>query len=192
MPSSIDSRRYQIRQIASALVHRGHDPERIRSLRYLVEIEHAKDALRFFLERSANRSTSQIHTFAGVLRAVARHWVSVEPDCLEELRRIRKKLDPGRGGLTEKNRERLRQLDDDRNKLLLLDFPRRQLEEVRREDRGHRADAIKVQIALAVELLLAMPIRARNLAGLRLDRHLHWSRGGRRGNVHLRDTGGGG
>ena len=94
-------------------------------------------------------------------------------------------MDPQIKGLTEKNRARLRQFDDLKNVRLLLDFPRRRINQVLASDRGRRLDAVAVQIALAVELLLMMPVRAENLVNLNLDRHIQRSRAGKNGVVHV-------
>ena len=87
--------------------------------------------------------------------------------------------------MTEKNRERLRPFDDDQNVFRYLNFPRDQLRDLRRQDRGDRRDACKVQIALAVELLIVTLLRIGNIARINLDRNLSWTRGARRGLVHL-------
>ena len=79
----------------------------------------------------------------------------------------------------------MRQLDDPRNVRLLLDFPARRAEEVLRTDRGRRRDAVAMQIALAVEILLMAPMRASNLAGLHLERHIQRTRTGKDGTVHI-------
>ena len=184
-PATIKAYRFKIRQIASALVHHGHEVEAITSLRYLVATENVKVALRFFLDRSGGTTTTQIYDMAATLKAIAAHWVGVDREHLKELKGICRRLNPGKRGLTDKNRERLRQFDDVRNKALLLDFPRHRLEEVRRSDKGGSRDALKVQTALAVELLLMIPVRVGNLAGLSIEHHFHWSRASRRGVVHL-------
>ena len=90
--------------------------------------------LRFFLDRNDGKTSSQIYKFAILIKTIARHWIKVDEAHLDELRALCKRVDPGQKGLTEKNRERLRQLDDERNVTLLLTFPAEQVEAVRRED----------------------------------------------------------
>ena len=92
-PSSLKKKDYELRQFASALVHRGRDPASIETLADMVSLDAYKDGLRFFLERHGNKSTSQIHDLACTLKAVARHWVRVSPDHLEQIRLICRKLD---------------------------------------------------------------------------------------------------
>jgi len=183
--SSIETRRFQLRQFASALVHVGHDPTELTSLAVLVDLAAVRAGLRFFLDRSGGNPTSQICQFAILLTIIAQHWVKVDAAHLEALKRLRRKVTPRSEGMTQKNRDRLRQFDDQQTLLALLDFPRRQVEEARKRDPAHRATAIRIQIALAVEILINAPIRAGNLAALSLTRHLRFSRAGRQGTIHL-------
>jgi integrase len=104
---------------------------------------------------------------------------------LDALKAYCAKVDPNIKGLTAKNRDRLRQFDDARNVRLLLDFPAQRVEEVLQSDQSRRRDAVIVQIALAVEILLMAPMRATNLAGLHIERHIQRSRAGNNGVVHL-------
>ena len=184
-PRTIKSRRYQLRQIVSALVHQGWTRKEIISLAIVVEIDAAKEALRFFLDRSGGKTTSQIHGLAVLIKTIAKHWVKVDVDHLNALKALCKRVEPDQTGLTARNRDRLRQFDDNRNVALLLNYPFRQSEEVRTRDKGRRGDAVTVQIALAVEILLMAPIRAANLVNIEIDRHIQRSRTGRKGKVHL-------
>jgi hypothetical protein len=52
-PVTLAHREWQIRSFASALVNRGRDPATLTSLRDLIEIDHFKSGLRFFLDRRA-------------------------------------------------------------------------------------------------------------------------------------------
>ena len=109
--------------------------------------------------------------------AVARHWVKVPPDQLEELKRLNRKLGSAPSGLTHKNQDLVRRFEDrDLAGRALLDLPKvagtaatRRLSPARRLQ--------KIQIALAIELLLAAPMRLQNLAMLELDRSLQWPSG---------------
>lgn len=49
--SSIATRRKQLHEYASALVHAGHPPDSLRSMADLVEVDRVKDALRFIINR---------------------------------------------------------------------------------------------------------------------------------------------
>lgn len=184
-PSSIATRERQFRQFASALVHRGRDPQTVRALADLVTIDAFKDGLRFFLDRADNKKTKTVHDLACALKAMARHQVKVDAAHLDRLRSICRQLDPGGRGLTDKNRDLLRQFDDERNLASLLLLPEHLVAQARRHKVPTRADALLVQLALAIEIELMVPIRIGNLARLDLDRHLLRTRTNGRGVVHL-------
>ncbi len=171
-PATIKARTFQVRQIVAALAHAGHDTGALTSLADLVDPERVRRVLRFFLARSGGEPTSQTAAIAGALVAMARNWVRVDPRELAELRNLKRKVTPRQEGLTEKNRSRLRQFDSDHNKALLLGFPQAVLNEVGGKSEPKRKDALLVQTALAVELLIVMPVRLKNLVGLSMDRHI--------------------
>ena len=183
-PRTVKSRLYRLRQVLAALVHGGHAIDDIVSLSMIVEIRAAKSALRYHLDRNGGQTSTQIHGLAVLLKTIAKHWVRVDETHYAALQALCKRVEPNNEGLTPKNRDRLRQFDDSRNVALLLGYPKRIVKNVRQRDRGRRQEAIDVQIALAVEILLMAPIRAANLVAIEIDRHIVRSRG-RAGVVHL-------
>jgi len=184
-PKTIESRRYRLRQIVTGVVRSGVSIDDVTSLSQIVEIETAKAALRFHLERKGGETSTQIHALAILIKMIAKHWVRVDEEHLEALKRLCKRVEPSQDGLTEKNRERLRQFNDERNVALLLGYPARIATEVARRNDIRRRDAIDLQIALAVEILTMAPIRAANLVGIEVNRHIVRSRQGQKGIVHL-------
>jgi integrase len=184
-PSSLRNREYDLRQFASALVLQGHDSASLQSLADLVRVDSVKDGLRFFLQRSGNKTTARIHGLAYSLKAIAQHWVKVDAGHLEQLRAICKRVNPGRRGMTDKNRALLRQFDQPRNIDALVNLPQRVVAEVRRKKVPARTESMMVQVALAIEILLMVPIRVGNLVALDLDRHLIRSTNRGKSKVHL-------
>jgi integrase len=89
------------------------------------------------------------------------------------LRKLCRGLKPPNTGLTEKNKNFLRQFADLNKLVSLLTLPRRLISEVERHGADRRRAAVRVELALAVSIELCVPVRAHNLAGLRLDRHIH-------------------
>jgi integrase len=84
---------------------------------------------------------------------------------------IIRRLAPGRRGLTETNRTRLRHFDDRGNILALLRLP----DELMRQARRHRnlqRGAVRAQMAVAIEILLMAPVRMRNLTTLDIEQNL--------------------
>ena len=170
--ASIQSYDRLFRAFFSALVQRGHDVSSLRSLTDIVAVETVKNGLRFFLDRADGKKTKQAYHIARLLLAVARYWVKVNDDHLKRLREICRRLDPGKTGLTQKNRDRLRQFDNPVNVRALLMLPQKVWARHKAGANLTRAAALQVQSALAVEILLMVPMRVSNLAGLDLDRSI--------------------
>ncbi len=171
-PKTRELRERQLRTFASALVQRGRDAATIRGLADIVTIDAFKDGLRFFLERRGGTSRG-IEELASTLKIVAKHWVKADQTTLDSMTAIiRNRLSVKRRGMTAKNRERLRPLDDPAMQLALVRLPQ---ELMRRAESGKlrpQRAALQAQIAVAIEILLMAPMRMRNLIGLDLDRHL--------------------
>lgn len=184
-PSTVQLRRRQILQIATALVRRGVPASAVTDLAALVALPHAKLALRFFLDRAGGTPTKYLHQQALLLKTIARHWVKADSSHVEALGQICRRLAVRQTGLVEKNRIRLRQFDNPANVVALVTLPRRVMDDVARRDAGDRRVALRAMLALAVELLTVAPMRAANLAGLRLDRHLVRTRAGAARTLHL-------
>lgn len=171
-PSTLKAREYQLRAFASALVHRGRDPQSLVSLAACLTLDNFTEGLRYFVERLGNKPSPTTNNLATMLKSVARHWVKSDESDLLRMRKMTRKLSVTYVGLTQKNRERLRPFNDEANcrKLLLLPSV------LRKEIEGGKLPPYRRrvlgQVAVALELLLLAPIRAKNLAALEIDRHL--------------------
>ena len=74
--------------------------------------------------------------------------------------------------MTEKNRATLRQFDDVDRIKALLDLPDRLYARLPCGQGPGLRQAVELQIALAVALLIAAPVRVRNLASIHLQRNI--------------------
>jgi integrase len=184
-PSTVHMRRKQILQLATALAASDFPIHDITGLAVLAEVANAKLALRFFLDRTGDKITKYLHQHALLLKTIARHWIKAPPAQVEVLSAICRRLAPKHTGMTDKNRERLLQFDSPANIRTLINLSSRVLREVRHADSGGRRDALRVMFALAVELLVAAPLRIDNLTGLEIDRHFKRVRSGATSTVHL-------
>lgn len=171
-PTTLEHRRAQIRQVASALVARGRDPATLRGLADLVEPAAVKEALRFFHARAKGRVTGRMQVLAWVLLGFARHWVKAHPDRIMELQGIARACDPKVAGLTAKNRDVLRRFRSAEVKRRLAQLPFTLMAEIKAKPPWSGRDALTAQTALLVQLLLRAPMRVGNLRNLRLDRHV--------------------
>src|SRR5262245_8389144 len=116
---------------------------------------------------------------------VARRWVKVPKSHQEQLEAIRKNLDPGRHGMTEKNRATLRIFDDPGVVARFDSLPARVWSKAPPLGDLKVVDAVRLQIALAIELLTLTAVRIWNLVRIDIDRHIIDRGHGRHRSVHL-------
>ena len=164
--------RFAIRQMASALVQAGRDPASITGLADLVSLEAAETILSFFHERANGIPTAQTGSIAANLKAIARHHVGAPEAVLAKLRRMAGKVTPKPQGMTAKNRAMLRQFLSETQQRQLLTLPGRLFAKLLAREPLKVRDALRLQTAMAVALLLAVPMRLGNLCRLEPGRHL--------------------
>lgn len=171
-PSTLANREYQLRSAASALVAAGVAADTIRTIADLARLEPMKRILEQVLHRGDKQRPAGAFNMANALRAAAKYWVKVDYAELAKISRVVARLSPKSSGLTEKNRRRLMPFNDPDLVQRFLELPRRLAEEVR--GRHHRTvvDAVTAQLAVAIAILQAVPIRIQNLASLDLEQHL--------------------
>jgi len=155
-PATIELRRRQLRQLASLLVLGGLPIVKITSLAVLANAANATIALKHQLSRkdSANCVTASQH--AWLLKIIAEHWVG-DLDSAKRLAEIAKRLGDRPKGMTERNRQRLRQFDHKPNVQALLQLTRRVFSDARRDKLGTIAEARRVMLALAIDILIVAP-----------------------------------
>lgn len=166
--ATIETRRYQLRVLASAAVLSGTDPKSIRSIADLVTPEAHQKILRFFLNRHGGKTSPQVAQLAGFMRDLAKHWVKVEQQHLEKIRRVASKLAMPRQGMTKKNRDRLSAFDDPAIVSRYLCLPEDIRNDVVKSKGSKRSRAVLAGIAAAIAIEQVAPIRRKNLAALSL------------------------
>jgi integrase len=171
-PSTLKSRAHQARAAASALVMAGAPADEIRSLADVARLEPIKVILNHVLSRGEGGHKAGAFNIANFLKAAAEHWVKVDEAELTKIRKIVSKLSPGQKGLTEKNRRRLMPFNDSEVVRNFLQVPDGLASEVRRDGRKTVVNAVNAQLAVAIAILQAVPIRIKNLASLDLGRHI--------------------
>jgi integrase len=180
-------RRKNLQQMATALAASGVPVVDIQTLADLVQPDHAREILQFFLNRAGGKATDAIYTRACLLRTVARMWVKHVPDHpkLDKMCRNISRACPKRAGMTERNRTRLRQFDDEKNNAALLGFPAELMRMVRQQDVGTKACLSYATYALAIEILTVAPIRIKNLVDLKIGSNVILPKADRDGRVFL-------
>jgi integrase len=171
-PATLRRREYQFRTAASALVLKGVEPKNLRTIADLLSFDHYQTILRFFLDRHGGQTSPQVGQLAGFLKDVARHWLKVDAMTIDRFKKIASRLAMPRAGMTTKNRERLRPFDDPGVVAAFLGLPHRIRREVEADKRHPKKKAILAQMAAAIAILQAAPIRLRNLTELDLRKHL--------------------
>jgi integrase len=184
-PVTLHSRRLQIRQLASALVAAGRSPDTITGLADLVRPETAKTILEHCWQRNGKRKTGQLQNYALLLVILAKHWVKSPAADIVALQSLLKKLAVPNTGMTPRNRSRLRAFDDEANVRKLLEAPWAIERTIPRNGEPTYRQAVAMQSAVGISLVLAAPIRAKNLASLHVGRHLVRTRLGTDGMTHL-------
>ena len=176
--STLRQRREHLRLAASTLAACLGSPDPVESLATLVLPANMRAILSRYLKATEdNQPTTFIRSLAVTLLATARHWVKAPPEQMEELKRLNAKLGSTPTGLTQKNQDLVRRFQDRELLSALLDLPGT-LRKQAASGRSSPARRLqKMQIALAIQILLAAPIRMQNLATLELGRSLQWPSG---------------
>jgi integrase len=172
---TIEGYRYQLRRFASILVQKGHHPDQITSLTYLVEPRHVEDGLRFVLARHGNKPVATAYEMAILLSKVAKHWVKAPAETVELIKRYARNVRPPKEGIAAKNRQRLAPLRDEKNLARLFLLPDKIAQEIEKRESGKRKDALLMQLAVALMILTYAPIRVGNLANLHVEKNLRWA-----------------
>lgn len=172
-PATIKQYRHQILRFASHLANSGLGVEPIISLNVVLDPANAKTGLRQMLERNGGAKNRDISQTAALLRNFAR-LKGLPDDQREALAELAKKVaQPTQKGMTERNRARLRVLQDPRHKHRVLTLPGHLFSKYRSKDDRAKTNALAREDALAIAILLVCPIRVGSLAGINLGTHIH-------------------
>jgi integrase len=185
-PATLALRDFQIRQMASALVHRGVAIEKICNVSTLARRENVDLICDFFIERRGRADCVQLNGFLRVLRPLALHRLN-DRKLADWIDRRMKRLSgrTRRFGMTEKNRRRLAVFRDPQLIRDLLLLPYRLLKRAETGSLPPKDAAKLVRAAVAVELEIMCPIRLQNLSEINVDTDFVRSHAGKNAAVHL-------
>jgi len=163
-------RRNKLLQLATRLVGAGRTPSSIKRLADLVEPDAARLILEALWEEHGRAANAHASNLARLLAIVARHWAFRPADEIRRIKAAEGKFRPPKQGMTDRNRAKLRPLMDEDTLRKLINLPYKIVDDL---DHNHPTvtDAVVVQSALAVALLLAAPVREKNLASIDLKKH---------------------
>lgn len=164
--------RRKILQIATRAVACGRDPNTITKLADLVAPETAKAILESLWREAGEQKNANFANLARLMVTIAKYWAHLPEDQLALLKRAEKRFRPPKMGMTQKNRERLRQFTDEKNVRRLVGLPMKAFGSLNLAH-PRKSDAVTAQKALAVALLLVAPVRVKNLASIDIEQHIH-------------------
>ncbi|MEL6584956.1 MAG: hypothetical protein AAFQ36_14100 [Pseudomonadota bacterium] len=171
-PDTIRQYRKQILCFASRLVTSGVNPKEIRDVQFLLNPQIAKRGLQQMLDESngeINRAISETAALLRNLGGILRLPETQTQKLADLAKRVRK---PQQLCLTDKNRERLRVLQDQRIQNRLFALP----DQIFARSAGSTAPyeyGLAREDALAIAILLVAPLRVKNLSELHLEHSLH-------------------
>jgi integrase len=172
--STLKNRRTELEAAARMAVRVGVPLETLQSLRVLLAPEVAEKILDAYWERNGEEPKQFTVDLAGRFLTIARETQCRSPADLERLNELRERLEESRhGGLTEKNIAFIRQVMTPGVWGRVIKLPQ-QLMAAAGSSRVHmpvRA-AVTAQIAVAIGILSAAPVRLGNLTAIRLGTNL--------------------
>ncbi len=170
-PETCKQYRTRLLRLAAEMVHAGVPAEELTSVTALLDPVRADHGLRQMLGRNDGKTSRQISETARLLRNLA-NKLGADEETKKGLSKIARKLSVApQKGMTRKNRERLRVLQEPNNQIKVLTLPDRIFARPIDKKPG-KAALFDREDALAIAILLNCPIRVKNLAGLELGRHI--------------------
>jgi integrase len=176
-PLTLGLRRGHIHSAVTAACSAGIDPHRLTSLAELTEPDVVRALLRHRWGEDGRKLSAYTHGMAGTLIAAASEWVKAPADVIATLKQLRRKLGTLPSGLTEKNKALLRKFDDVHLCEMFVQLPDGLWRQARRELPNSKRAFIDLQSALAIDVLIHVPLRMENLSALNFNEHLHWVQG---------------
>ena len=168
--ATVKDRRGKLCQLALHYVETGGRLSELKSLSDLFVGNAFKKILKRIESKTGGQKNGHAANLAHNMLIIAKHYVKAPQEVIDAIRNAKNKLRPGKMGMTAKNRSRLRALIQDKDLPRLLKLPSDFIDTL---DTSHPtlSDAIKVQSALAIQIALIAPMRAKNLASLDIDEH---------------------
>lgn len=172
-PATLQQYRRQIIRFASELVHAGVPIKQIDGITALLSPDTVERGLRQMLSRTENKVTKMVSEVAALLRNLARITGQNEATQKRLTKLAARVVSQPQRGMTSKNRNRLRVVQNDKTMLRLLNMPERLFNRPPEGKANDYTKALAREDAVAIVILLACPIRVKNLAGMHLEQNIH-------------------
>jgi site-specific recombinase XerD len=161
--TTLRQQREHLRLTASILMQ---DGEAIAALADLVKPERFKTVLRYYHNQASREPNAFVVALAKTLIQVAQFHTGATSTEIGELKRLAGNLPAVPNDLTDKNKALLRQLESERVRAKLLFLPERLTEDVAKDLERDRVRFVDAHVAIAIDILLATPLRPQNLSAL--------------------------
>ena len=174
-PVTIGNKKAVLQGVVRSLLSEGVDPAALRTLTDLVDPkERVITALSHYVTRFKDQKSTTPWKVAEELRLLARDYCQLPQDAVDRIAGWSKNLKQRpQGGLTKKNKQRLRTLMQPLPRAMLLHLPGELMKRAKAAEGKPARAALLAMHAVALEILLICPLRRGNVAGLRLDVHVH-------------------
>ena len=169
--STVQAQSEHLRLSASVLIESGIPSKDINSLADLIRPERFKAILRHYHNQANGLPNAFAICLAQTLIQIAKCFVSVTPDELAQLKKIASKLPAVSLEPTVKNNALVRQLESERLLAKLLFLPEDLLAEVKNDLAKGRLRLVDAQVAIGIDIQLAIALRPQNLTTLNWQRH---------------------
>ena len=179
-PCTVAGHRTRLWELASAAVHAGVPAQDLASSNDLTRAPTVERALEWLADhRFGGQPAPHLGSIARVAYLIARELMEdassdqrqTEERNLAELKLFCQNLKHTQIGLAPKNRALLNRFKDPDLLARFVTLPGRVFREILGKRRIKVADAVRGQIALAIEILLHAPVRIQNLRTIDLDAH---------------------
>lgn len=171
-PATLVQYRRQIIRFASELVHAGVRIDEIDGIAALLTLETAERGLRQMLSRTENKKTKMISEMAALLRNLSRITGQDEVTQKQLTKLAAQVAVAPQKGMTRKNRDRLRVVQNEKAMLRLLDLPERVYKNPPAGRANDYTKALAREDAVAMAILSACPVRIKNIAGIHLEQNI--------------------
>ncbi|MGM0743564.1 MAG: tyrosine-type recombinase/integrase [Pseudomonadota bacterium] len=174
-----------VRQFLDAACLSGFERDDFQSLADIVKPETVKAGADQIRKRQGGKLTATVRNILATLQAIAKYHVKPKDKTVQIIRSAKTKVGEVQIGMTDKNMERLAQFEDPKNVARLLTLPDKLMHSAKVNPDARRAPLRAMQ-AVAIGILLACPLRIKNLAMLDIEHSLTVRHVGRRKRFMMR------
>ncbi|MGO9942198.1 MAG: hypothetical protein ACLPIC_05410 [Rhodoblastus sp.] len=170
-PNTLRQQREHLRLAASVLIEAGIVAADVASLADLTERERFKTILRHYQGEPNGKPSAFAVGLAKTLIQAAKHHVGASAEQVANLKALAAKLPAVPFDFTAKNKALLRKLESERLRAKLLFLREELLARVAADSKASRPPFVAGQVAIAIDIQLACPLRPQNLSDLHWRRH---------------------